>query len=367
MADLTKLYEPREQWGDDEDDDGGGGQGFVLDVERMHAPWRETEAEVMADAEAHRAAVVADSPELAAARERIASLEGTPEVAALRAERDMYRSTLVEIRDESSDPKAFGTAMRALLKSKAIPGEVAALRARVAELEAERTEVFDWCREMMSLADNQMSELTYAAVLEHFDQSHPPLTQWPPTLKNERDAALARVAELEAANEDLRRWVAQHEDERAAVTRALKDATDAAGTTSMHGQGAAQPKPRDESVPPPGWVESDRGPGHAYCPDMQATLAEAWRIYDVEHGYAPPDEAARNAEDMAQRDKFERHIRADERARTERDIAAELRGQASVPGGSSVPDFARCFADEVEASEYPRTGAPAPEPADDSS
>lgn len=48
---------------------------------------------------------------------------------------------------------------------------------------------------------------------------------------------LVYVRALETRNEELRRWIAQHEEERAAVARALKNATDAAGTTSMHGQG----------------------------------------------------------------------------------------------------------------------------------
>ena len=61
----------------------------------------------------------------------------------------------------------------------------------------------------------------------------------------------------------------------------------------------AEPAPtRDESVPPPGWAHVG-GPyedSFARGPDVAVSVAEARRIYDAEHGYAPrtpdPDEPA---------------------------------------------------------------------------
>lgn len=55
-------------------------------------------------------------------------------------------------------------------------------------------------------------------------------------------------------------------------------------------------KTRDESVPPPGWVEY-MDDAYVYAWALMAadysegwngvTLSEAWTIYDHEHGYAP--------------------------------------------------------------------------------
>lgn len=59
-------------------------------------------------------------------------------------------------------------------------------------------------------------------------------------------------------------------------------------------------------------------------------------------------------------------IRADERAQTERDIAAMLKREAAIPGGCSRADFAQGISEDIERSDYPRTGAPAPDHADDS-
>lgn len=183
---------------------------------------------------------------------------------------------------------------------------------------------------------------------------------------DELAALRARVAELEATNEDLRRWIAQHQADRHAVDRALKDATDAAGVTSMHGQGRTlAPKVRDESVPPPGWEwdDEDAEPDE-YIVDSrgvrwvfregQQPLDKAWDIYDAEHGYAPDIAAARAdeidraiargfVESMPSDTAYSQpnlldKIRADERARTERDIAAWLEAEsraADIKSGTS--------------------------------
>ncbi len=171
-------------------------------------------------------------------------------------------------------------------------------------------------------------------------------------LRRERDELSEMVEELKAennnlaaTNEELRRWIAQAQEDRHAVDRALKDATDAAGATSMHGQGRTlEPKVRDESVPPPGWWREDDYDGMVYIHRLNSgrglTLSEAWRIYDAEHGYAPdriteleaeiaaikatfatPEESRRMFEDG------EARTRADERER----IAAAIE-DAHQPG-----------------------------------
>lgn len=221
---------------------------------------------------------------------------------------------------------------------------------------------------------------------------------------------IERMAKLEATNEELRQWIAQHQEESVAVHRALKDATDAAGTTSMHGQGreilaalpqaqrtivervelarkriaaleaAAKPKPRDESVPPPGWHEDEDGwwvRDEILLPPERS--ADAWNMYDAEHGYAPPpkprgrwpkdrDPIARMHEilrgsdvslddegpgllaciDKIQDDRDA--IRADERRRTQRDIAHHMRC-TSGRWGDVIND--------IEAGTYERADAAA--------
>lgn len=102
------------------------------------------------------------------------------------------------------------------------------------------------------------------------------LLQQRATLVIERDAALARVAELEAAIDGPEGW-------RARVHALVA---------------AAQPKPRDESVPPPGWVWLlDKFPGDTSGKVVREeggrvrSLAEAWKLYNAEHGCAPDDDA----------------------------------------------------------------------------
>lgn len=286
-----------------------------------------------------------------------------------------------------------------------------------------------------------------------------------PEARENLGTLIERMAKLEATNEQLRQWIAQHQEESVAVQRALKDATDATGTTSMHGQGrellaarriaaleadvsaaherwttgrdaalarvreleaerdaaiarvaelealvaemqkpdplqekidaltrrvldAAQPKPRDESVPPPGWLIEDVCQEwmavHNICADgpyesAEEALAVAWRIYDAEHGYAPPpkprgrwpkdrDPIARMHEilqgsdmslddegpgllaciDKIQDDRDA--IRADERRRTQRDIAHHMRC-TSGRWGDVIND--------IEAGTYERVDAAA--------
>jgi hypothetical protein len=181
-------------------------------------------------------------------------------------------------------------------------------------------------------------------------------------------ALRARVAELTLERDGLSEMVAELEAERT-------------------------PKVRDESVPPPGWVESDRGPGYAYCPDVLTSLAAAWRIYDAEHGYAPDritelesmlreanaarpiwdqiDALAERVADGAAAS--ESRIRADERAKcqaeqvlreeaiatlvrawTERDIAAWLDKAAESAVTDAKFQALDVAADYVRASDYPK-------------
>ena len=61
---------------------------------------------------------------------------------------------------------------------------------------------------------------------------------------------------------------------------------------------ANNPRVRDDSIPPPGWEhEEGLAPQDAWAEDSTGflksnieadTLEEAWKIYDAEHGYAPP-------------------------------------------------------------------------------
>ena len=242
-----------------------------------------------------RAAVVADSPELAQARadasrrlaerdEERAIIDGLRaalglkpgvglDLAALTA---VARDKLSEDDMESAD--VVDGLVRESLELRALAeGELAQARERIAALEDEaraRTESCkasasgncqDWCR-MLDESRERIAALEadtagYRADLAALEVRHGRMVDAGVELGaaltealQRGDAALARVRELEAANEDLRRWIAQHQEERAAVDRALKDATDAAGTTSMHGQGRdLQPKTRDESGPAPGW------------------------------------------------------------------------------------------------------------------
>lgn len=177
------------------------------------------EAEARAAAEAHRAAVVADSPELAAA---------------------------VRERD--------------------------GLSAMVEDLEVER-----------AAADAQVSALVRDVA----------------RLVEERDVALARVRELEAA---------------------------------------AQPKHRDDSGPAPGWTVCDEA-REKYIRDGGLTdKSGTWLAYDEEHGYAPPDESA---------------IRSDERALTECDIAAWC--FRAIEDGTDL----EWVTEVIQRSDYPHTDAPA--------
>ena len=138
----------------------------------------------------------------------------------------------------------------------------------------------------------------YAAQREHRTTARPPYVATVYSAEAAREIAAAHNTATELAA--LRARVAELEAERA-------------------------PKVRDESVPPPGWRlwwregdyqirenlnRADRAMRDA--PDGIYTIAEAWRIYDAEHGYAPDIAAAR----------------ADERARTEADIAAASREYA---------------------------------------
>ena len=215
--------------------------------------------DAIAAAEAHRAAVVADSPELAQARaeasrrlaERDAEraiIDGLRAALGLRPGVGLDLAALTAVardklsEDDMESADAIDGLVRESLELRALAeDELAQARERIAALEADTAGY---------RADLAALEVRHGRMVDAGVELGAALTE----ALQRGDAALARVRELEAANEDLRRWIAQHQGERAAVDRALKDATDAAGTTSMHGQGRdLQPKTRDESGPAPGW------------------------------------------------------------------------------------------------------------------
>lgn len=185
------------------------------------------------------------------------------------------------------------------------------------------------------------------------------------TLIERATAAIARVAELEALVAEMKKPDPLQE-KIDALTRRVLD--------------AAQPKPRDESVPPPGWHEDEDGwwvRDEILLPPERH--ADAWNMHDAEHGYAPPpkprgrwpkdrDPIARMHEilqgsdmslddegpgllaciDKIQDDRDA--IRADERRRTQRDIAHHMRC-SSGRWGDVIND--------IEAGTYERVDAAA--------
>jgi predicted RNase H-like nuclease (RuvC/YqgF family) len=82
---------------------------------------------------------------------------------------------------------------------------------------------------------------------------------------------------------------------------------------------------RDESVPPPGWVENrcqDDDYHRASGPEPTTSLSEAWAIYDAEHGYAPSVAALQERVRELELDRA-RVIELDGEARWELDDARE--------------------------------------------
>lgn len=389
--------------------------------------------DAIAAAEAHRAAVVADSPELAQARaeasrrlaerdEERAIIDGLRAALGLKSGVGLDLAALTAValdklsEDDMESADAIDGLVRESLELRALAeGELAQARERIAALEDEaraRTESCkasasgncqDWCR-MLDESRERIAALEadtagYRADLAALEVRHGRMVDAGVELGaaltealQRGDAALARVRELEVERALLRGVVAGH------------------AKTIAELEAAAQPKPRDESQPPPGWESySFRDGDGVLCESMYLRRkpgnplpGEAWRIYDEERGYAPPDEAAIRADerpcqfcDAANVLSVESlgmprdHVfvpgqgwaplgeldaiadaRADERRRTERDIAAWVTSEA--PADVDVrthwlalgePFGANWVAAVVERSEYPRTDAPAPAPA----
>lgn len=301
------------------------------------------------DEEKKRAAVVADSPELAQARERIAvEAEAARErwTNSLTTDGHAYRRAVDEAETVGAELRRVDVEHR-----KALIG-IDDARERIAALEADTAGY---------RADLAALEVRHSRMVDAGVELGAALTE----ALRRGDAALARVRELEAkadkasvarlaayvercaAECDHAEWEAAYSSLALGlrqIERGEATLDDGPLGRALVTEAAAQPKPRDESQPPPGWESySFRDGDGVLCDSMYLRRkpgnplpVEAWRIYDAEHGYAPPDEAA---------------IRADERRRTELDIAAELL-RLSNDGGCSW--CGEQWSEAVAKSDYPR-------------
>jgi hypothetical protein len=108
------------------------------------------------------------------------------------------------------------------------------------------------------------------------------------------DTELEAVEACLEAEAECREVKAENARLRAALRKLLDSDAESWEQADEEGEAAlasstvqASAPPRDETVPPPGWRESDVNDPGVVLRTNKCSTEKAWRLYDAEHGYAP--------------------------------------------------------------------------------